>query len=127
MTDTNMIDQINQINLRKISILNNAISNIEKSNERHLQKYKQENDIGCMFICAFKAHINKIEQHHSDIDSEQHQLDSDSDSESDLYTFVTKYLNNINIDQFKNMLDPNRPACCSEGCLRIILKWYLTE
>jgi len=124
MTDTNMIDQIN---LRKISILNNAISNIEKSNERHLQKYKQVDDIGCMFICAFKAHINKIEQQYIEIDSDSDNHQLDSDIESDLYTFVTKYLNNINIDQFKNMLDPNRPVCCSEGCLRIILKWYLTE
>jgi hypothetical protein len=90
-----------------------------------MQKYNQEDDIGHMFICAFKAHIKKIEYE----DIEQHQLESDieSDIESDLYTFVMKYLNNININQFKNMLDPNRPACCSEGCLRIILRWYLTD
>jgi len=117
-TNKNMIDQIKQ---RKISILNNGISNIEKSNERHMQKYNQEDDIGHMLICAFKAHIKKIEYE----EIEQHQLESDI--ESDLYTFVMKYLNNINIDQFKNMLDPNCPACCSEGCLRIILRWYLTD
>jgi len=107
------------INQRKISILNNGISNIEKSNERHMQKYNQEDDIGRMLICAFKAHIKKIEYEKI----EQYQLESDL--KSDLYTFVMKYLNNINIDQFKNMLDPNRPACCSESCLRIILRWYL--
>jgi hypothetical protein len=121
-TNKNMI---NQINHRKISILKNAISNIEKSNMRHMQKYNQEDDIGNMFICVLEAHINKIEL--GEIEQQQLENDLENDLESDLRTFVMKYLNDINIDQFRNMLDPNKPGCCSPDCLRILLKWYLIE
>ena len=117
-TNKNMINLINQ---RKISILKNAISNIEKSNMRHMQKYNQEDDIGNMFICVLEAHINKIDLG----EIEQQQLESDL--ESDLRTFVMKYLNDINIDQFINMLDTNKPGYCSPACLRILLWWYLIE
>jgi len=123
---TRMIKVTNMIKQRKISILNNGISNIEKSNERHLQQYNLEDDIGHMLKCAIKAHIDKIENE----DIKQHKLDKldnelDNEKESDLYTFVIKYLNDINIDQFRYMLDRNRPLCCSSGCLRIQLRWFL--
>jgi hypothetical protein len=118
---TRMIKVTNMIKQRKISILNNGISNIEKSNERHLQQYNLEDDIGHMLKCAIKAHIDKIEN--EDIKHHEHELDNELDN--DLYTFVIKYLNDINIDQFRYMLDRNRSLCCSSGCLRIQLRWFL--
>jgi hypothetical protein len=119
------------IKQRKISILNNGISNIEKSNVRHLQQYNLEDDIGHMLKCAIVAHIDKIEnedikQHklYNELDNELYN-ELDNEIESDLYTFIIKYLNDINIDQFRYMLDRNRPLCCSSGCLRIQLRWFL--
>ena len=125
-----MTKAANMIKQRKISILNNGISNIEKSNVRHLQhlqQYNLEDDIGHMLKCAIVAHIDKIENE----EIKQHKLDNELDNQldneldNDLYTFVIKYLNDINIDQFRYMLDRNRPLCCSSGCLRIQLRWFL--
>ena len=125
----NMTNMTNMIKQRKISILNNGISNIEKSNVRHLQQYNLEDDIGHMLKCAIVAHIKNIEN--EDIKRHEHEHEHeyvhelDNELRTDLYTFVIKYLNDINIDQFRYMLDRNRPLCCSSGCLRIQLRWFL--